>query len=103
MCREGVRAKVAAEEFATAGFDNSIIVEGGMEAWEHEGLPVVRRRSAGTAWRLALLAGLIGAMALAGWSQEYLIALPLLIVVGVVVLDLFESGRLQPESSACRS
>jgi rhodanese-related sulfurtransferase len=41
LCRSGVRAAKAAEKFAQAGFDQTVVVEGGSLAWIDAGLPVV--------------------------------------------------------------
>jgi rhodanese-related sulfurtransferase len=43
LCRSGGRATKAAEQFARAGFDQGIVVEGGTQAWIEAGLPVVTR------------------------------------------------------------
>lgn len=40
ICRSGARARQACEKMAAAGFENMVIVEGGMVGWEREGLPV---------------------------------------------------------------
>ena len=101
LCRKGVLAKLAAEDLATAGFDNSIIVEGGIDAWAHLGLPVVRQRSTGTALRIAMATVIIMAMAAAIFSRELLIALPLLIALGVIALDLIESHQINLKASPC--
>lgn len=93
ICGEGGMAKRAAEDLQSAGFDNSVIVGGGTEAWEHHGLPMVRKASAGTTLRVALIAGLTIAFAAAVLSQEFLIALPLLIGIGIIALDLLETRR----------
>lgn len=42
ICRSGNRAKQACEKIHTAGFTNVINVEGGTQAWDQAGLPVVR-------------------------------------------------------------
>lgn len=42
ICRTGARAKKACEKFISAGYLNVVLVEGGTEAWEQAGLPVVR-------------------------------------------------------------
>ena len=101
ICPKGVLAKLAAEELATAGFDNSIIVEGGIDAWARLGLPVVRQRSTGTTLRMALIIGLTIAFAAATLSREFLIALPLLIALGVTTLDFIESYRANLKASPC--
>lgn len=41
VCRSGARARQAAERMVGAGYENVVLVEGGMVAWEQEGLPVV--------------------------------------------------------------
>ena len=45
ICRSGARASKACAAFHAAGFANALCVEGGTDAWEREGLPVVRGRS----------------------------------------------------------
>jgi rhodanese-related sulfurtransferase len=42
ICRSGSRSRQAAEKFMTEGFDNVVSVDGGTQAWEQAGLPVVR-------------------------------------------------------------
>jgi rhodanese-related sulfurtransferase len=42
LCRYGGRAQKAAEKFARAGFNESIVVAGGTQAWIDAGLPVER-------------------------------------------------------------
>ncbi len=42
ICRSGRRGRQACERFYAAGFANVINVEGGIQAWEQAGLPVVR-------------------------------------------------------------
>lgn len=42
ICRSGGRGKQACEKLSAAGFDNVINVEGGTQAWDAAGLPVVR-------------------------------------------------------------
>ena len=44
ICRSGKRARNAAEKLAASGMKNVSVLEGGMEAWEAEGLPVQRDR-----------------------------------------------------------
>lgn len=42
LCRSGNRACKAIEELEAHGFENAVLVEGGIQAWEAENLPVVR-------------------------------------------------------------
>ena len=44
ICRSGGRARQAAEKLAAQGLGNVQIMNGGMTAWESEGLPVNRGR-----------------------------------------------------------
>lgn len=41
LCTSGNRAQKAAEKFLNAGFGNVKVLQGGIEAWEREGLPLV--------------------------------------------------------------
>lgn len=42
ICRTGSRAKQACEKFVASGYTNVFNVEGGTQAWDAAGLPVVR-------------------------------------------------------------
>ena len=42
LCRSGARAVKASEKFLQAGFDQTVVVEGGTLAWIEAGLPVTR-------------------------------------------------------------
>ncbi|MGZ4961488.1 MAG: rhodanese-like domain-containing protein [Limisphaerales bacterium] len=42
LCQSGGRARKAIQKFETAGINNCVLVEGGMEAWLNAGLPVQR-------------------------------------------------------------
>lgn len=42
VCRSGGRAKQACEKLVQSGLSNITILEGGVTAWEREGLPVIR-------------------------------------------------------------
>lgn len=46
LCHSGVRAKKAADKFAEAGFADTVVVEGGTQAWIDAGLPVERSTKA---------------------------------------------------------
>ena len=43
LCRSGKRSLKAAQLLASVGFESIYNVEGGMQAWESSGLPVVRK------------------------------------------------------------
>ena len=40
LCKSGERATVAAKEFKKAGFENVVVIRGGIVAAENEGLPI---------------------------------------------------------------
>lgn len=42
ICHSGTRAQKAAARFAGEGYPNTVVVEGGTQAWEAAGLPVTR-------------------------------------------------------------
>ena len=46
ICRSGSRGKQACEKFLAAGYANVVNVEGGTQAWDQAGLPVVRGQKA---------------------------------------------------------
>jgi len=47
LCHSGVRAGKAAAKFAEAGFNDTVVVEGGTQAWIDAGLPVERSSKPG--------------------------------------------------------
>jgi rhodanese-related sulfurtransferase len=61
ICRRKTLASLAACSLASAGLDEPIVVDGGLEAWEEQCLPVVREKS----WRRLLIDRLrqLGALA----------------------------------------
>ena len=67
MSREKALASLAACSLASAGLAESVVVEGGIEAWEGQCLPVLRnkswRRSVINASMIALLASFLTALA----------------------------------------
>jgi rhodanese-related sulfurtransferase len=42
LCNTGTRARAAAQKLESAGIENVVVVEGGTNAWEEAGFPVVR-------------------------------------------------------------
>ena len=79
ICRRKTLASLAACSLASAGLDEPIVVEGGLEAWEEQCLPVVRQKS----WRrpvtdaptAALLGGLAVGLGLAFHEFFFFVAL----------------------------
>jgi rhodanese-related sulfurtransferase len=60
ICRSGSRASKAAEAIVAAGFHNVVNVEGGTQAWDAAGLPVVRGQKAVSLERqVRIVAGLL--------------------------------------------
>jgi rhodanese-related sulfurtransferase len=51
MCRNRILASIAAGGLAAAGVPEPIVVDGGIEAWERQCLPVIRERS----WRMPVI------------------------------------------------
>ncbi|WP_044303594.1 rhodanese-like domain-containing protein [Rhodopirellula sallentina] len=46
ICKSGGRSAMACKQFYEAGYDNVVSVDGGTEAWDRAGLPVVRGKKA---------------------------------------------------------
>lgn len=46
ICNGGTRGAKAQQKFVDAGYENVINVEGGTEAWDNAGLPVIRGKKA---------------------------------------------------------
>jgi rhodanese-related sulfurtransferase len=74
MCRRKTLASLAACGLAGAGLDAPIVVEGGLEAWEGQCLPVVRKKS----WRMSEMA-----------APTVLLISNVLLGLGLVVHELF--------------
>lgn len=71
ICRSGGRGKQACEKIVAAGFSNVINVEGGTQAWDQAGLPVVRGKKAMSLERQVRIAA--GSLVLTGVVLGYLI------------------------------
>lgn len=75
ICRSGSRGKQACEKLVSAGYTNVVNVEGGTQAWEKAGLPVVRGQQAMSLERqvriaagsLIVLGSLLGAFVSPYW------------------------------------
>jgi rhodanese-related sulfurtransferase len=64
LCRTGKRARQAAEKLQKSGITDVAVVEGGIEAWQAAGLPVVRGRKTMSLERQVRIAA--GALVLTG-------------------------------------
>lgn len=87
ICRSGSRANQACERFHAAGYENVVNVEGGTQAWEAAGLPVVRgKKSMSLERQVRIAAGslvLLGAV-LALVAHPYFIALSAFVGAGLI-------------------
>lgn len=87
ICKSGDRGKMACEKFVKAGFENVVNVEGGTQAAEKAGLPLVRGKKAMSLERQVRIAAgslvLIGAV-LGFFVHPYLIGLSAFIGAGLV-------------------
>ncbi|MGD9647938.1 MAG: rhodanese-like domain-containing protein [Pirellulales bacterium] len=87
ICRSGNRAKQACEKLLAAGCGNVVNVEGGTQAWEQAGLPVVRGKQAMSLERQVRIAAgslvLVGS-ALGAFVSPYWIALAAFVGAGLV-------------------
>ena len=68
LCHSGVRAGKAAARFAEAGFAETVVVEGGTQAWVDAGLPVER-----------------GARSVLPLDRQLQLAIGALVVIGVLL------------------
>jgi rhodanese-related sulfurtransferase len=69
ICRSGNRGKQACEKLAASGLEDVINVEGGTQAWEAAGLPVVRGKKAISLERQVRIAA--GFLVLLGVALSY--------------------------------
>jgi hypothetical protein len=117
ICRSGSRGKQACEKLVAAGHANVINVEGGTQAWEAAGLPVVRGQKGISLERQVRIAAgslvLVGAL-LGYFAHPYWIALAAFVGAGLVfagITDTCGMGMLLarmpwnqvPESPSCES
>jgi rhodanese-related sulfurtransferase len=87
ICRSGNRAKQACEKLLAAGNRNVVNVEGGTQAWDQAGLPVVRGKKAISLERQVRIAAgalvLIGS-ALGAFVSPYWIGLAAFVGAGLI-------------------
>ena len=86
ICRSGSRGKQACEKILAAGYTNVVNVEGGTQAWDQAGLPVVRGQKAISLERQVRIAAgslvLIGS-ALGAFVSPYWIGLSAFVGAGL--------------------
>lgn len=87
ICRSGSRARQACERLLASGLTNVINVEGGTQAWEQAGLPVVRGQKAISLERQVRIAAgtlvLIGSV-LGAFVHPYWIGLAAFVGAGLI-------------------
>lgn len=87
ICRSGSRGKQACEKFLAAGYTNVVNVEGGTQAWDQAGLPVVRgTKSMSLERQVRIAAGLLVLVgsAFGALGNPYGIGLAALVGAGLV-------------------
>jgi len=42
ICKSGVRSEMAKKDLQGLGYTNAVVMDGGMDAWEEDGLPVIK-------------------------------------------------------------
>jgi rhodanese-related sulfurtransferase len=87
ICRSGSRGQQACEKLVAAGYTNVINVEGGTQAWDQAGLPVVRGKKAMSLERQVRIAAgslvLIGS-GLGAFVSPYFIGLAAFVGAGLI-------------------
>jgi rhodanese-related sulfurtransferase len=88
ICRSGSRARQACERVAAAGFTDVVNVEGGTQAWDAAGLPVVRgeRTVISLERQVRIAAGSLVVLgtALGAFVHAYFLGLPAFVGAGLV-------------------
>lgn len=96
ICRSGARGQKGCEKLAAAGFTNVINVEGGTQACEQAGVPVVRAKVLPIPRQVQIVAGgaaLTGGV-LAVAVQPWFAALPIAVGLGLLLTGLTGSCLL---------
>ena len=118
MCRSGNRAAKACQQFDDAGYTNVVNVEGGVQAWEEAGLPVVRGKKAVSLERQVRIAA--GALVLLGavlgfFVHSYFIGLSAFVGAGLMFAGITDTcgmamilakmpwNQLKDEGASCCS
>ncbi len=71
ICRSGARATQACQKISAAGYGNVVVVEGGTQAWDRAGLPVVRGKKCISLERQVRIAA--GSLVLLGSALGYFV------------------------------
>ena len=96
ICRSGKRGQQACEKLQTAGYTNVVNVEGGTQAWDDAGLPVVRGKKAISLERqVRIAAGLLVLIgALGTYAHPYWIGLSAFVGAGLVFAGITDTCGL---------
>jgi len=87
ICRSGSRGKQACEKLVSSGYTNVVNVEGGTQAWDQAGLPVVRGQQAMSLERQVRIAAgslVVLGSALGAFVSPYWIGLAAFVGAGLV-------------------
>jgi rhodanese-related sulfurtransferase len=87
ICRSGKRGEQACDKLVAAGYPNVVNVEGGTQAWDQAGLPVVRGKKAISLERQVRIAAgslVLVASALGAFISPYWIGLAAFVGAGLV-------------------
>lgn len=86
ICQSGSRAAKAYDTLRAAGYDQAAVVEGGINAWVRDGLPVERREILSLERQVRIGAGLLVliGVALGIWVNPWLLAIAAFAGAGLV-------------------
>jgi rhodanese-related sulfurtransferase len=90
VCRSGNRARQAAEKLKASGLASLCILDGGVQAWEAEGLPLYRGRKMMSLERQVRIAA--GALVFTGVLLGYFVNAAWIALSGLVGLGLIFAG-----------
>jgi rhodanese-related sulfurtransferase len=90
ICRSGNRAKQAAEKLSQSGMTSLKVMEGGIMAWENEGLPLTRGRQTISLERQVRIAA--GALVFAGALLGYFVSPAWIALSGFIGAGLVFAG-----------
>lgn len=117
ICRSGNRSTKACEQFVAAGHTNVVNVEGGTQAWDEAGLPVVRGKKAISLERqVRIVAGFLVLLGVVlSYFHPYFIALSAFVGAGLMFAGITDTcgmgmmlarmpwNRVKDEGATCRS
>lgn len=86
MCKSGSRAAKACRQLIDGGVSNVLVVEGGVDAWVRDGLPVERREVMSLERQVRIGAGLLVliGVALGIWLNPWWLAIAAFVGAGLV-------------------